>query len=175
MPKNRGGARPGAGRRRELTDLERLQIGAFADQRLWQETRGAWARADDATISALTDGDLPRVWQEIWATPPADRHKVSPGALNEKLSEAAGEIEISLKKQRYIKGPTRIAPGIRKPTFRAVAQDVSRRWRQAITPRMVKRCLEEFRAINARADNVQLACEGIAALLNWLGVTPAKV
>jgi hypothetical protein len=167
MPKKRGGARPGAGRPPELTDLQRLQIGAAVEQLLWQETRAAWARADDAEISNLTDGELPRLWEEIWGAPIADRHRVKIGRI---LHDAAAEIKESLQGKQYIKGPTRVAAGIRGPTIRSVARDASQHWGQEVTPRMVKRCLEEFRAINARA-NIQLTCDGIAALLNWLGVT----
>jgi hypothetical protein len=110
MSNKQGGARLGAGRPPKLTDLERLQIGAAADQRLRQETQDAWARADDAKIWAQTDGELPRLWDEIWAIPPADRRKVDPEAFALLLYDAEAAIEEELQGERYVKGPTRHCP-----------------------------------------------------------------
>jgi hypothetical protein len=175
MPNKHGGARPGAGRPPKLTDLERLQIGATADQRLRQETQDAWARADDAKISAQTDGELPRLWDEIWAIPPADRRKVDPEAFALRLYDAEAAIEVELQGERYVKGPARTAAGIREPIFRAIAQDVSLHWGKEINPHMVRHCFNEYRAMNKAMTNAQLACDGIATLLRWLGVPSSEV
>jgi hypothetical protein len=174
MSNKRGGARQRAGRPPELTDLQRLAIGALVDRRLWEKTLAAWRRGLDAKFSELTDGELPRIHAQIGDTPPANRHKVDPEALDLALFDAEAVIETDLYGKRHFKGPTRVAAGIRGPLIRTVARAASRRWGKEITPRMVKRCLEDFRAMKARVD-AQLACDGIAALLNWLAVTPTEV
>jgi hypothetical protein len=119
------------------------------------------------------DGVLQKNWQRIWDMPAADR--ADPTALQDLLDENQIEIEEGGPQgQQYFPGPTRIAAGIRAPITRSIARAASRRWREEITPRMVKRCLEDYRRIKAATD-AQLACDGMMALLDWLGVTSAVV
>jgi hypothetical protein len=141
MLKKRGGARQGAGRPPKLTDLQRLQLGGAVERRLWRRTRARFVQSLDAKVSEASDGELPRLWAQIWSVPPADRHRVDLGRI---LHDVDAEIETTLQGRRYFPGPTKIAAGIRAPVIRSMARAASRRWKKDVTPRMVKRCLEEY-------------------------------
>jgi hypothetical protein len=173
LPKKRGGARLGAGRPPQLTDLQRLQrlqIGAAVEWCLWQRTQILFDQSLDAKYDY--DGVLRENWRRIWDMPLADRRRVKPTALQDLLDENQSEIEAGGPQGlNYFPGPTKIAAGIRAPIIRSIAQAASQRWGEEFTPRMVRRCLEDYRRIKAGTD----ACDGIMALLNWLGVTSGAV
>jgi hypothetical protein len=168
MSNKHGGARLGAGRPPKLTELQRLQrlqIGAAVEWCLWQRTQVLFDQSLDAKYDY--DGVLQKNWQQMWDMPVADR--ADPTALQDLLDENQIEIEAGGQQGfNYFPGPTKIAAGLRKPIIRSIAQAVSQRWGEEFTPRMVKRCLEAYRRFKAKTDT-QLACDGIMALLNWLG------
>jgi hypothetical protein len=149
MPtRRRGGARRGAGRKPILTDLQRLKIGAAIDRRLWRKTRTDFVRSVDAKFA---DDDLRALWARLQATPDIDRRKVDPNALADLLADIEAEIEEGgLQGQRRFRGPIRVAPGIRKPIIRSVARAASRLYCASVSERTAERCLEEYRAINAK-------------------------
>jgi hypothetical protein len=168
----RGGVRRGAGRKPVLGSLQRLQVGAMVHDALQQETQDRFDRALDARIAE--DEELPQIWARLGATPRRGRRDIDPESLAILLADAQAAIEEGvLQGRRYFPGPGTTAPGVREPILRRVARDVSRRWKKRITPRMVEKCLEEYRA-TMRTMDVQLACEGITALLRWLGAMPGE-
>jgi hypothetical protein len=168
----RGGARPGAGRKPILSDLQRLKVGAAIERRLWRRTRAEFARTIDVK---LAEDEVPQNWERLRAVPVADRRRVDKAALDMLLEDIAVDIEEGvLQGRRYLPGPTRVKPGIRDPIIRSVARAASRMWRVPVSARAAEICLEEYRAMSARAD-VQLACDGVVALLRWLGAMPPDV
>jgi hypothetical protein len=174
MSNKQGGARPGAGRPPELTELQRLQrlqIGAAVEWCLWQRTQLLFDQSLDAKYDY--DGVLKKNWQQIWNMPAADR---ADGTTLQGLLDE-NQIEIEEGGQQgvdYFPGPTQIAAGISEPIFLGIAQAASQRRGEEFTPRMVRRCLDNYRRFKADS-NAQLACDGMMALLNWLGVTAEAV
>jgi hypothetical protein len=147
MSKNRGGARPGAGRPSKLTALQRLQIGAEIERRLWCRTQALF----DQSIEAKSDDDglLKKNWERIWAMPvgATDRCRVKPAALQDLLDDNQIMIQDGgLRGQQYFRGPSKVAAGIREPIIRSVALEASRLLQVAVLPRTAEKCLEEFRA-----------------------------
>jgi hypothetical protein len=156
MSSRRGGARDGAGRKPILTDLQRLQIGVAIDWRLRRKTRADFVRAVDAKFA---DDDLRALWARLDATRDVDRRKVDAEALAALLADIEVEIEEgALQGRRYFRGPTRVAPGIRRPIVRSVARAASRLYGVAISERMAERCLEEYRAIDAKVTAELSGC-----------------
>jgi hypothetical protein len=97
------------------------------------------------------------------------------GTLALLLADLEADIEEGiLQGRRRLAVPTRVKPGIRRPIIRSVARAASRLWRVAVSQRAAEICLEEYRTWNRRTGE-QLACDGIVALLRWLGVMPADV
>jgi len=142
----RGGTRQGAGRKPILTDEQRLQIGAAIHRRLWRRTRVEFARAVDAKFA---DDDLATLWAGLNKIPVADRHKVDVDDV--RLADIKVEIEEGgLHGRRYFSGPRRVAPRIRGPIVRSVARAATRLFGVSISPRTAERCLEEYRALDAR-------------------------
>lgn len=149
MPTSRrGGARQGAGRKPILTGLQRLKIGAAIDRRLWRKTRADFVRSVDAKFA---DDDLRSLWARLQATPDVSRRKLDPDALADLFADIEAEIEEGgLQGQRHFQGPTRVAPGIRGPIVRSVARAACRLYRVSVSERTAERCLEEYRAIEAK-------------------------
>lgn len=149
--RRRGGAREGAGRRPILSDEQRLKIGAAIHRRLWRKTQAEFVRSVEAKFG---DDNLRALWASLEATPRAGRRKVDPEALADHLADIQAEIEEGgLQGRRYFRGPTRVAPGIRGPIIRSVARAASRLLRASVSERTVERCLEEYRAIEARVTS----------------------
>ena len=141
----RGGARRGAGRKAVLTSEQRLEIGAVIHDMLWRETRG---RSDRALEAKLAEDDLPMLWAGLDRMRHAHRDM-----RGRQLADIQAAIEEGiLQGRRYVPGPTRIAPGIRRSIIRRVAIAASQRWRLTVSGRMAERCLEEYRALKARVD-----------------------
>ena len=143
--KGRGGARPGAGRKPVLLPEQRLALGAIIDSMLWRETR---VRADQKLQVMLAEDDLPLLWADL------DRSRRGSRNLRDRLLwdiDAAIERGI-LRGRRGIRGPTKVAPGIRRRIIRSAALAASQRWQAPISQRMAERCLEEYRAFRARSD-----------------------
>jgi hypothetical protein len=143
--RGRGGARRGAGRKPVLTSEQRLLIGAVIHDMLWRETH---ARSDRALEAKLAEDDLPMLWADL------DRMRhANPDIRDRQLADIQAAIEEGvLQGRRYVPGPIRIAPGIRRPIICGVARAASQRWRLTVSERMAERCLEEYRAFKARAD-----------------------
>jgi hypothetical protein len=132
-----------------LTDEQRLQIGAAIHRRLWRRTRAEFARAVDAKFA---DDDLSALWAELDKIPTADRRKVD----FDDVRFADIEVEIDeggLQGRRYFSGPRRVAPRIRGPIVRSVARAASRFFGVSISSRTAERCLEEYRALDARVSH----------------------
>ena len=144
--RRRGGTRQGAGRKPILTDEQRLQIGAAIHRRLWRRTRVEFARAVDAKFA---DDDLAALWAELNRIAIAERRNLDFGDV--RLADVQVEIEEGgLQGRRYFSGPRRVGPRIRGPVVRSVARAASRLFGVSISPRTAERCLEEYRAIDAR-------------------------
>jgi hypothetical protein len=144
----RGGARDGAGRKPILTDEQRLQIGAAIHRRLWRKTRAEFARTVDAKFA---DDDLLALWAELNKIPTAERRNVD--SDDARLADIQVEIEEGgLQGRRYFSGPRRIAPRVRGPIVRSVARAASRLFGVSISLRTAERCLEEYRALDARVS-----------------------
>lgn len=129
-----------------MTDEQRLQIGAAIHRRLWRRTRAEFARAVDAKFA---DDDLSALWAELNKIPTADRRKVD----FDDVRCADIEVEIDeggLQGRRYFSGARRVAPRIRGPIVRSVARAASRLFGISVSPRTAERCLEEYRAIDAK-------------------------
>lgn len=143
--KRRGGARRGAGRKPVLTWAQRLHVGASVDSLLWRKT---YARFDRELDAILAEDDLPQLWEGLHRLQQAD-----PELLERQLSDIQASIEEGiLQGRRYVTGPTRILPGIRRAILQKVADAASLRWHVAVSERMAERCLEEYRALRARID-----------------------
>jgi hypothetical protein len=131
-----------------LTDEQRLQIGAAIHRRLWRKTRAEFARAVDAKFA---DDDLSALWAELNKIPTADRRNVDFDDV--RLADIEVEIEEGgLQGRRYFRGPRGVAPRIRGPIVRSVARAASRFFGISISPRTAERCLEEYRALDARVN-----------------------
>ena len=143
--RGRGGARRGAGRKPVLTSGQRLEIGAVIHDMLWRETR---ARSDRVLAAKLAEDDLPMLWAGL------DRMRhAHPEVRDRQLADIQAAIEEGiLQGRRYVPGPVRIAPGIRRSIIRRMALAASQRWRLTVSERMAERCLEEYRALKARVD-----------------------
>jgi hypothetical protein len=129
-----------------LTDEQRLQIGAAIHRRLWRRTRAEFARAVDARFA---DDDLSALWAELDKIPIAGRRNVD--FDDTRLADIEVEIEEGgLQGRRYFSGPRRVASRIREPIVRSVARAASRFFGVSISPRTAERCLEEYRALDAR-------------------------
>jgi len=133
LPKRgRGGARRGAGRKPVLTSEQRLEIGAVIHDMLWRETR---ARADSALEAKLAEDDLPMLWAGLDRMRHANRD-----VRDRQLADIQAAIEEGiLQGRRYVPGPIRIAPGIRRSIIRRVALAASQRWRLTVSDRMAER------------------------------------
>src|SRR5215218_3491723 len=143
--RGRGGARRGAGRKPILTSEQRLEIGAVIHDMLWRATQ---VRSDRMLAAKLAEDDLPMLWADL------DRmRRAHPNVLDRQLADIQAAIEEGiLQGRRYIPGPNRIAPGIRRSIIRRLALAASQRWRLTVSERMAERCLEEYRALKARVD-----------------------
>lgn len=143
--RGRGGARRGAGRKSVLTSEQRLEIGAVIHDMLWRETR---ARSNRVLAAKLAEDDLPMLWSGL------DRMRhAHPDIRDRQLADIQAAIEEGiLQGRRYVPGPIRIAPGIRRSIIRRVALAASQRWRLTVSERMAERCLEEYRALKAKVD-----------------------
>ena len=129
-----------------MTDEQRLQIGAAIHRRLWRRTRAEFARAVDAKFA---DDDFSALWAELNKVPIADRRNVEFDDV--RFADIEVEIEEGgLQGRRYFSGPSRVAPRIRGPIVRSVARAASRLFGVSISPRTAERCLEEYRAIDAK-------------------------
>lgn len=129
-----------------MTDEQRLQIGAAIHRRLWRRTRWEFARAVDAKFA---DDDLSALWAELNKIPTADRRNLDSNDV--RLADIEVEIEEGgLQGRRYFSGPRRVAPRIRASIVRSVARAASRLIGASISPRTAERCLEEYRAIDAK-------------------------
>jgi hypothetical protein len=142
----RGGARKGAGRKSTLSNQQRLQLGAMIHARLWDKTRALFDRKLDARLS---EDELPVLWEGL-----REHHRAG---RDDDVDMTLWDIQAAidegvLQGRRYFQGPTKVAPGIRRQVIRGVARVVSRQWQVQVSPRLAERCLEEFRAIAARAD-----------------------
>ena len=70
-----------------------------------------------------------------------------------RLADIEVEIEEGgLQGRRYFSGPRRVAPRVRRPIIRSVARAASRFFGIPISPRTAERCLEEYRALDARVN-----------------------
>jgi hypothetical protein len=68
------------------------------------------------------------------------------------LADIEAEIEEGgLQGRRYFRGPTKVSPGIRGSIIRSVARAASRLFCISASERTVERCVEEYRAIDAKA------------------------
>src|SRR6266545_7332958 len=145
LTRGRGGARRGAGRKAVLTSEQRLEIGAVIHDMLWRETR---ARSNRVLAAKLVEDDLPMLWAGL------DRmRQAHPVVRDRQLADIQAAIEEGiLQGRRYVPGPIRIAPGIRRSIIRRVALAASQRWHLPVSERMAERCLEEYRALKARVD-----------------------
>jgi hypothetical protein len=168
---NRGGARKGAGRKNVLTADQRFEVGAAIENLLWQETRAAFARK----VAAVDlYGELGQAQKQLLAEY-ANFPRLNQDAIGAQLDDIETEIEEGpLQGRRVWSGPTTVARGIRDPIIQRVAIEASQKWRVHVSARMAERCLEHYRSACAK-DNVQIACDGIMALLAWLGVMVSDV
>jgi hypothetical protein len=164
----RGGKRPGAGRKLVLLWKERLEVGAEADKRLRQAAEARQVAMVEARNERFSLPEKFARLEDIRARKIAQLRKQVPGLpdhlLRQQLRDslmnnddveeakldtrdAVGElyssdkIEISDHQLRY---------GLRRQVFATVAKEKSKDLRRTITPRMVKQCLEEYRALDAR-------------------------
>jgi hypothetical protein len=142
----RGGARKSAGRKPILTSRQRLLLGAMIQALMWHKTRAVF---DRKLADTLAQDDLPMLWDKQHEARRTGRDKDADAIL---WDIQAAIDEGVLQGRRYIQGPTKVAAGIREQIIRSVARAMSRRWRVHVSPRMAERCLEEYRALSARAD-----------------------
>ena len=88
----------------------------------------------------------------LWAELDRMRH-AHPDIRDRQSADIQATIEEGiLQGRRYVPGPIRIEPGIRRSIIRRVALAASQRWRLTVSERMAERCLEEYRALKARVD-----------------------
>jgi hypothetical protein len=119
---------------------------------LWERTQ---ASADAKFAAQLADTELGYLWEHLHAVPPENRKKPKEQEdLAVRLSDIALEIRSPpLRGRRWQRVvPPIAAKRMRPATFRDVAKAASQRWGVTVTSRMVKRCLDEFKAVMAADD-----------------------
>jgi hypothetical protein len=152
MPRsNRGGRRDGAGRKKLLTEEQRVILGTVTAGLLRERTN---ASADAKFAAQHADTDLEYLWTRLHAVPPENRKKPEgQDRLSIWLDDIEEEIRSPpLRGRRWERGPLIAAKRMRLVTFRDVAKEASQHWGLKITSRMVKRCLDEFEQVMAADD-----------------------
>lgn len=144
MPKVRhGGKRFGAGRKRALTPEEELWVGTEAHNRM--------AAIQDArfleTARNLIPEDVQLRWAILKAVPVAQRPtRTRPSHVQDLIGDVRdGTARLGRRAVRVPK-----PQGIRPLVLMQVAEDATKRFSKPISPRLVKACLEQYRAILAR-------------------------
>jgi hypothetical protein len=150
--KPRGGRRKGAGRKPLLPALARLDAGALTHNRIQQAAHDAFVQG----VRRHQTTELHDLWRKLNAIPVADRlkwFKATRGTHGEYKAEndasAIGALrfdaELEIGRQRVFLNPGKAAYRVRERVLREVAAEKSKLYDVKISPRMIERCLKEYR------------------------------
>jgi hypothetical protein len=159
MPKKRGGARPGAGRKHIFTDLQQWVIGGTVHNRMWRNTQRRFERKTDEMI--FEDNNLALEIERLHAVPDEYkatmelkakfRRRIKQPALDAQLAKINDEwdyaFEVNLKGQK-IPVPKKVTDGIRRRVIRAMGR-LLRRKGFKVADATVNDYLEKFRKMQA--------------------------
>ena len=151
----RGGKRQGAGRKPTLSELDRLAVGAEANSRIWRATE-AWVRARveakheryNLKEKSTRVRSIPLPERKRWSQHSEDDGSTAGDAVYDVRDAIGAWMRDGSKK--VIVSPGRAGYGLRREIITAVSADWSRKRGRSISPRLVERCLEEYRAIERR-------------------------
>lgn len=144
----RGGRRPGAGRKRKLTALQRWRVGARC-QELWREEIRT---SQDKAIAKATER-VRREWERARSVPVSER---ADWLESEEGQEYLEDVEFALREDQQIppedsRAANRLLRLISKrpkgPGPKIVTQVASE---FGLAERMVERCWDEFRKLDKR-------------------------
>lgn len=156
----RGGKRSGAGRPLILSAVDKLCVGALVQHRLRKKTQAAF---DRSIRQKHSEDNLEALWRRLNEIPVPVRQRLRrkweaehPGEaydaqlddseIGSLLAEIRGAIEEGgLQGRRYFAAPERATKDALKQVLRVMTR-AGRRCGLAITERMAKSCLDQYRA-----------------------------